>query len=93
MKNKDLKKELLQMLKQEMRSMMMDEKKGYMEDMLGGNEGGKTIKATIVANDMEGLSEGAEKLQELSKSDEIMKAKFGDLDEKRKKKDKSENIA
>jgi len=65
-----MKAELLKMLRDEM---MEDEKHEDMESMM---EGRGKMKATIIADDEEGLIEGAKKLPEaLSKAEQFMKAR------------------
>tara|TARA_R110000850_G_scaffold233137_2_gene358089 strand:+ start:777 stop:1004 length:228 start_codon:yes stop_codon:yes gene_type:complete len=67
-----LKEELLKMLRDEM---MDDDKHEMMEGMFPE----KKMKATIMADDKEGLLEGAKELPDaLSKAEEFMKARMGD---------------
>lgn len=70
-----MKAELLKMLRDEM---MEDDKHESMEKMMEGK-----MKATIVADDKEGLLEGAKKLPEaLDKAEEFKKARLGDKKKK-----------
>jgi hypothetical protein len=72
MKKSEIKSELLKMLRDEM---MSDEKDEMMEGMLPE----KKIKATIVADDEEGIVEGAKKIPEaMSKAQKFMKARLED---------------
>ena len=65
-----IKEDLLKMLRDEM---MDDDKHESMESLMDGK-----MKATIVADDEEGLIEGAKKIPEaLSKADEFKKARLG----------------
>lgn len=70
-----LKQELLKMLRDE----MMEESKEEKMSMLPQGK----MKATIMADDEEGLIEGAKKIPEaLSKADEFMKMRMGKKDKK-----------
>lgn len=86
MKSMKRKAELLKMLAEEM---MSGEKDSMMESLHGLSEGPEEapVKATIMAEDEEGLIEGAKKLPEiLSKADAFKKLRLGD--KKKDKKDK-----
>ena len=77
MSKRELKAELLKMLRDEM---MGEEKEEMMEstmkDLLDSK---KKMKATIMADSKEGLIEGAKELPKaLSKAEEFMKARMGD---------------
>ena len=67
--DKGIKKELLEMLKYEMKEMMSEEKKGYMDEMMPEKA---MQKVTVAGDSPEALEQG------LSKAQEIMKAKMGD---------------
>lgn len=69
MSKKDLKKEMLKMLKSDMMSMKKDKK-----DLFEGKMPEKMEKVTVMADSKEGLMEG------LSKAEQIMKAKLGSKD-------------
>jgi hypothetical protein len=73
---KDIKKDLLKMLRNDMKGMMMEEKGSSLHDMMPE----KKAKVTVMADDEEGLIEG------LSKAEQMMKMKFGEESEKDKKK-------
>jgi len=76
-----LKEELLKMLRDE----MMDEDKHEMMEGMEHMLPEKKMQATIMADDEEGLIEGAKKLPEaLSKAEDFMKARLG-KDKKKKK--------
>ena len=76
MSKNSLKAELLKMLRDE----MMDEDEHEMMEEMEGMEGTlphKKMKATIMADDEEGLLEGAKELPKaLSKAEEFMKARM-----------------
>jgi hypothetical protein len=69
----DLKKEMLKLLKKEMMMSMKEKKRGLFEGMLPSNK--EVKKVTVMADSDEGLKKG------LSKAEEIMKAKLGDMEE------------
>ena len=70
MKKNEIKAELLKMLRDEM---MSDDK----DEMMEGFGADKQIKATIIADDEEGIIEGAKKIPEaMSKAEKFMKARL-----------------
>jgi hypothetical protein len=81
---KDIKKELLQSLKADMKKMMLEDKKPILERLLPKpesmehemEEGEGMQKVTVMADSKEGLEKG------LSKAQQIMKAKLGKKSEK-----------
>jgi len=77
----DIKKELLKMLKDDMKGMMREDKKNYMDEMPE-----KKAKVTVMSDSEEGLIEG------LSKAEQIMKMKLGEseLNDKNEKTDKKD---
>jgi len=72
MKDLELKKEMLKMLKGDMKEMMGEEKEDLFKDLMKDKEGMQ--KVTVMAEDEEGLEEGLDKAQE------ILKAKYGEMD-------------
>ena len=74
MKKSEIKAELLKMLRDEMMSDEKDEMMNGMEHMFPE----KKIKATIMADDEEGIIEGAKKIPEvMSKAEKFMKVRLG----------------
>ena len=74
-----MKAELLKMLRDEM---MEDDKHEGMEELMESHKG--KMKATIIADDEEGLIEDAKKLPEImSKADQFKKARMGDKKDKK----------
>jgi hypothetical protein len=71
MSKKELKKEMLKMLKSDMVGMKKDGKK----DLFDGKMPKKMEKVTVMSDSKEGLMEG------LSKAEQIMKAKLGSKEE------------
>jgi len=73
MKKSEIKAELLKMLRDEMMSDDKDEMMGEMGHLMPK----KKIKATIIADDEEGIIEGAKKIPEaMSKAEKFMKARL-----------------
>ena len=76
-----MKAELLKMLRDEMREDDKSEMMEGLEEMLPQ----KKMKATLMADDKEGLIEGAKKLPEaLSKAEKFMKARLGEVKKEKK---------
>lgn len=79
MSKQSIKAELLKMLRDEMLGEDKEELMEGLEDMIPH----KKMKATIMADNKEGLIEGAKKLPEaLSKAEKFMKARLGEKDKK-----------
>ena len=72
MHNKSIKEELLEILRGEMKEMMLEEKSNHMSDMMPSkDESEEMTEVTVQGDNPESVVEG------LSKAEEIMKAKLG----------------
>lgn len=69
--SKNIKEELLEILRGEMKEMIMAEKSDHMSEMMPKPEGDEMTEVTVAGENPEAVAEG------LSKAEQIMQAKMG----------------